>query len=89
MVGDYISTSYGSDNLAHGVFGTASAPTTGASTSCSTTALDNCVSPISTFVTGLAASGARAAAADPVLAGPATSHKGGNLWKPQQVEADF
>src|SRR4051812_39865782 len=30
MVGDYISTSYGSDNLAHGVFGVANAPTTGA-----------------------------------------------------------
>ena len=29
MVGDYISTSYGSDNLAHGVFATASAPTRG------------------------------------------------------------
>src|SRR3954452_15534058 len=34
MVGDYISTSYGSDNLAHGVFGAASAPTTGAGTTC-------------------------------------------------------
>src|ERR1051326_6630221 len=33
MVGDYISTSYGSDNLAHGVFDTASAPTSG--TNCS------------------------------------------------------
>src|SRR5207249_10940372 len=33
MVGDYISTSYGSDNLAHGVFATASAPTTGSATS--------------------------------------------------------
>src|SRR5262249_28684193 len=31
MVGDYISTSYGSDNLAHGVFATASAPTSGTS----------------------------------------------------------
>jgi hypothetical protein len=31
MVGDYISTSYGSDNLAHGVFATASAPTAGTS----------------------------------------------------------
>src|SRR5262249_54743050 len=34
MVGDYISTSYGSDNLAHGIFGAANTPTTGASTSC-------------------------------------------------------
>lgn len=31
MVGDYISTSFGSDNLAHGVFSTASAPTSGTS----------------------------------------------------------
>src|SRR5207248_7292996 len=37
MVGDYISTSYGSDNLAHGVFATASAPTTGIGTNCSGT----------------------------------------------------
>jgi hypothetical protein len=35
MVGDYISTSYGADNLAHGIFGAAFTPTTGASTSCS------------------------------------------------------
>ena len=33
MVGDYISTSYGSDNLAHGVFATAAAPTQGACSS--------------------------------------------------------
>src|SRR3954469_7134689 len=33
MVGDYISTSYGSDNLAHGVFATASAPTSGSACS--------------------------------------------------------
>src|SRR3954454_10319009 len=30
MVGDYISTSFGSDNLARGIFGAANAPTTGA-----------------------------------------------------------
>src|SRR5207302_6085447 len=67
MVGDYISTSYGSDNLAHAVFATASAPTTGAGTNCTTTALDNCVEPMATFTTGLAAVGSLSSAADPVL----------------------
>src|SRR4029077_16712818 len=66
MVGDYISTSFGSDNLAHGVFGAASAPTTGAATTCSTSALDNCVPPIDTFTSSLA-SGSLSGANDPVL----------------------
>jgi hypothetical protein len=66
MVGDYISTSYGSDSLAHGIFGAANTPTTGATTSCSTTALDNCVAPIDTFTPGLA-SGSLSGAADQVL----------------------
>jgi len=66
MVGDYISTSYGSDNLAHGVFGAANTPTTGAGTSCSTSALDNCVAPIDTFTPGLA-SGSLSGASDPVV----------------------
>jgi hypothetical protein len=66
MVGDYISTSYGSDNLAHGVFGAANTPTTGAGTSCSTSALDNCVAPIDTFTPGLA-SGSLSGLADQVL----------------------
>jgi hypothetical protein len=64
MVGDYISTSFGSDNLAHAVFATASAPTSG--TACTTSALDNCREPISTFVSGLA-SGSLSSANDPVL----------------------
>src|SRR4051794_918576 len=51
MVGDYISTSYGSDNLARGVFAIASAPTSG--TSCSAV-LDNCREPTATFASGLA-----------------------------------
>jgi BNR repeat-like domain len=80
MVGDYISTSYGSDNLAHGIFGSALTPTTGSSTSCTTSALDNCNAPISTFTPG-AAAGAVAAGHDPVL----FSGKGGagaaSLWK--------
>jgi hypothetical protein len=64
MVGDYISTSFGSDNLAHGVFATAAAPTSG--TSCSSV-LDNCNEPTSTFATGLAASGTASGANSPVL----------------------
>ena len=64
MVGDYISTSYGSDNLAHGVFATASAPTSG--TSCGSV-LDNCNEPTATFATGLSASGSASSANDPVL----------------------
>ena len=76
MVGDYISTSYGSDNLAHGVFATASAPTSG--TSCSSV-LDNCNEPTDTFTSGLA-SGSLSGANDPVL----FSGKGGadanSLW---------
>jgi hypothetical protein len=64
MVGDYISTSYGSDNLAHGIFATASAPTSG--TSCSSI-LDNCVEPMDSFTTGLAASGTASGANSRVL----------------------
>lgn len=63
MVGDYISTSYGSDNLAHGVFATAATPTSG--TNCSDV-LDNCLEPMATFAVGLA-SGSASSAADPVL----------------------
>lgn len=76
MVGDYISTSYGSDNLAHGVFATASAPTSG--TSCSSVP-DNCVEPMDTFSTGLAASGNASSAGDPVVYGGKGGN--GNLWK--------
>jgi hypothetical protein len=77
MVGDYISTSYGSDNLAHGVFATASAPTSG--TSCSSV-LDNCREPMSTFVSGLGAGGSASGAGSAVV----FSGKGGaganSLW---------
>jgi hypothetical protein len=65
MVGDYISTSFGSDNLAHGIFGAANTPTTGSATSCTTSGLDNCVAPIDTFTPGLA-SGSLSGAADQV-----------------------
>jgi hypothetical protein len=75
MVGDYISTSYGSDNLAHGVFATASAPTSG--TSCSSV-LDNCNEPTTTFASGLAA-GSLSGAADPVVFG-GNGSGGASLW---------
>src|SRR5207302_10715611 len=49
MVGDYISTSFDMNGLAHGVFATASAPASG---SCSSVP-DNCAEPMDTFTTGL------------------------------------
>ena len=77
MVGDYISTSYGSDNLAHGVFATAGAPTSG--TACgSTTTPDNCVEPMSSG-SGLAA-GSASAAADPVLFSGIGNVGANSLW---------
>jgi hypothetical protein len=80
MVGDYISTSFGSDNLAHGVFSTASAPTTGSGTSCTTTALDNCAEPMDTFTTGLVAAGtASGAGSEVVFSGG--NDKAQSLWK--------
>jgi len=77
MVGDYISTSYGSDNLAHGVFATATAPTSG--TSCSSV-LDNCNEPTDTFATGLALSGAASGASDPVLFSGNGNDSAQNFW---------
>ena len=80
MVGDYISTSYGSDNLAHGIFGSAYTPTSG--TSCSSV-LDNCNAPIDTFTPGLA-SGATSGLNDQVLfAGNGNGNGNGdaqNFW---------
>ena len=65
MVGDYISTSYGSDGLAHGVFAVANAPTAGGS-DCAT-ATPNCDQALYSPSTGLAAAGGSAVANDPVL----------------------
>lgn len=76
MVGDYISTSYDANGQAHGVFSTASAPTSG--TSCSSV-LDNCAEPTDTFATGLAASGSNSSAGDPILFG-GNGGNGNNLW---------
>jgi hypothetical protein len=78
MVGDYISTSFGSDNLAHVVFATASAPTSG--TSCSSVP-DNCREPMATFVSGLGAGGSASGAASPVLFSGNGGAKANSLWK--------
>ncbi len=75
MVGDYISTSFGSDGLAHGVFSTASAPTSG--TSCGGT--DNCREPTSTFASGLAA-GTASSANDEVLFSGNGGTNAQSLW---------
>jgi hypothetical protein len=78
MVGDYISTSYGSDNRAHGVFATASAPTAGSSCSA---VLDNCAEPMNTFASGLAAGGTASGAASPVLFAGTGGGNAQSLWK--------
>ena len=76
MVGDYISTSYGSDNLAHGIFATAAVPTSGSSCSA---VLDNCQEPMSTFTPGLA--GGNVSGADsPVLFSGNGGADANNLW---------
>src|SRR5215212_7954019 len=77
MVGDYISTSYGSDNLAHGVFATATAPTSG--TSCGAV-LDNCREPMQTFASGFAAGGSASGAASPVLFSGNGGASAKSLW---------
>jgi hypothetical protein len=78
MVGDYISTSFGSDNLAHGVFATVTAGSSG--TGCSTGALDNCIEPIATFATGLALSGSLSSADDQILFSGNGGADANNLW---------
>ena len=75
MVGDYISTSFGSDNLAHGVFATATAPTSG--TSCSA---DACREPMDTFVSGLLG-GSSSSAGDRVLFSGNGGADAASFWK--------
>jgi hypothetical protein len=65
MVGDYISTSFGSDGLAHPVFAVANAPTAGG-TNCPS-ATPNCDQAGYSPTTGLPASGGATVANDPVL----------------------
>ncbi len=80
MVGDYISTSFDSVGLAHGIFGVALTPTTGAATSCTTSGLDNCRASINTFTPGLAATGSASGLADPVLFSGSGGAAAANLW---------
>jgi hypothetical protein len=78
MVGDYISTSYGSDGLAHGVFMTASTPTSG--TTCGAV-LDNCNEPAGSPATGLAiAGGSASSAADQVVFRSHVNPHNPHLW---------
>jgi hypothetical protein len=65
MVGDYISTSFGADGLAHPVFPVANPPTAGGS-DCAT-ATPNCDQAGYAPTTGLPAAGGTAVANDPVL----------------------
>jgi len=88
MVGDYISSSYGTDNLAHGVYDVAFTPTTGSSSSCTTTALDNCNEPTDTFATGLVA-GTAVAPSGPILSPPPNGGSHHHIWMTHQVEVDF
>jgi hypothetical protein len=86
MVGDYISTSYDANGLAHGIFVTASTPTSGSSCS---SVLDNCVEPTDTFSTGLAINGGTASSAgDPVVV-HGNGGGNGNLWRLRRVEVDY
>jgi hypothetical protein len=65
MVGDYISTSFGSDGLAHPAFPVAKAPTAGGS-DCAT-ATPNCDQALYTTASGLAAASGTVVANEPVL----------------------
>jgi hypothetical protein len=65
MVGDYISTSFGSDGLAHPAFAIANAPPSGGN-DCAT-ATPNYDQALYTTATGLAAAGGAAVADEPVL----------------------
>ena len=68
MVGDYISTSFGADGLARGVFAVANVPTAGGS-DCAT-ATPNCDQATYTPSSGLAL----AAAVNPVVETPVVQH---------------
>jgi hypothetical protein len=65
MVGDYISTSFGSDGLAHPAIAVANAPTAGGS-DCAT-ATPNCDQALYSPTSGLPAAGGPVVASDPVL----------------------
>jgi len=65
MVGDYISTSFGSDGLAHPAFAVANTPTAGGA-DCAT-ATPNCAQALYSPAAGLAATGGTVTASEPVL----------------------
>ena len=65
MVGDYISTSYGSDGSAHPFFAVANAPTSGGSDCSAAGAV--CDQALYTSSGGLAAAGGSVVANDPVV----------------------
>jgi BNR repeat-like domain len=74
MVGDYISTSYDANGLAHPVFAEAYVPTAGG-TDCAT-ATPNCNQPLEVPTSGLARAAGSFSASDPVLfSGPVTPGK--------------
>jgi hypothetical protein len=80
MVGDYMSTSFTGDGVAHGVFGTAGTPSTGASTACTTSALDNCNNPIEQYTPAAPVAAANASATGPVLFSGEGGTGAQNLW---------
>ena len=81
MVGDYISTSFGSAGLAHAAFATATAPTSG--TNCGDVT-DNCTEPTDTTASGLAALSAGHAAAGDRVVGSGTPGAGNGLERTSQ-----
>lgn len=77
MVGDYISTSYGSDNLAHAAFATASAPASG--TNCGDVA-DNCNEPMDSTASGQALLGGTVSSAGDPVYSTGSSDNAAHLW---------
>lgn len=79
MVGDYISSSFGSDGLAHGIVVVAKAPSTGSTTGCTTSGLDNCDQSVATFAEPVG-SAALLAATGPVLFTGTGGSKAQSFW---------
>lgn len=80
MVGDYISSSFGSDGRARGIFTGLGAPTTGGGTRCSAT-LDNCDAATYVATPSVVAAAVVGVAADPIrFANPAAANSGA-LWR--------
>jgi hypothetical protein len=77
MVGDYISTSYDASGQAHGVFMTASTPTSG--TTCGAVQ-DNCNEPADTPASGLAATGGSVSSAGDKVVFGGNNSNASSLW---------